>query len=393
MTDTTQEIRAWAYLSRVVEGPSRAMNTLLEHDWKPVDLANAIVRRDSRLGALLGETEARHDWNRADLDCRIANEQGFRLIHPGHPEWPQEEFDLAFGYAATGESPHIKTYQSDAAAPHVLWVRGQESLAALTKQALAIVGSRAVSAYGKAVTRKIATDLTHYRYTIISGGALGVDAIAHRAALDAGGPTIAVAACGLDRIYPVRNTELFKDIARTGLVISEYPPEFTPQRHRFLTRNRLVAALTQGTVVTQAPWRSGALNTLSWAAGLGKVTMAIPGPVTEVGSQGCNTKIRDGAAQLVTGADDIHSLLDSSSTVDPDAQYELDFAPDALQQLSRNELRIYDAIPPETGLTAEKIAAAAGFSLPLTVHLLVTLHKKELIDVTAGTWVRRPTDD
>ncbi|AGF72777.1 DNA-processing protein DprA [Corynebacterium halotolerans] len=378
---------SWAYLNRVVEGPSRALQELLAAGRDADEIADGVRRRASWLGGLAEETAARHDWDRAEQDLAAAAEAGARLLTPEDADWPRLELDRAFGFAATGMSEHVRTYQSDAVTPHALWVRGGAVTPALA-QSVAVVGTRAVTRYGVEVTRQIVGGLAAHQWTVVSGGALGIDTAAHEAALAAGGTTVAVTACGIDRVYPARNAALLDRIADVGCVISEYPPGTPPQRHRFLTRNRLVAALTRGTVVVEAAWRSGALNTLSWAEGLGRVAMAVPGPVTGAGSLGCHERIRHGRAQLVTGADDIRSLLGPAGAVDAAEQYELQFAPTAVQGLSRNELRVFDALDPGVGRAAQEVSAVAGLPLALTVHLLVDLGKRGLVAREGVEWRR-----
>src|SRR5699024_12191788 len=178
-------------------------------------------------------------------------------------------------------------------------------------------------------------DLAKHQWTIVSGGALGVDTVAHGAALEMQTPTVAVAACGIDYDYPARNAPLFERIARTGTIVSEFAPGTTPQRHRFLSRNRLVAAMTAGTVVVEAAFRSGALNTLNWAEALGTVTMAVPGPITNAGSLGCHQRIQENRAQLVTCGAEIRELIGTIGEADSGAQYESAFVANLVQSITR----------------------------------------------------------
>lgn len=380
------EDRAFAYLSRVVEGPSRALIALLDEGREAPAIAEGVRTRQRWVGDLLAQTATRYDWDRAEQDLSLARQHGARLLYPGHEEWPQQ-LDHAFGFARSGVSTHLRTYQSDAVAPHALWVRGGH-LGQLCAQAVSVVGTRAQSRYGAQATAHLVQGLAQHKWTVISGGALGIDTEAHRTALRCGCPTVVVAACGIDRAYPARNARLFDAVAQTGAVVTEYPPEVPPQRHRFLTRNRLVAALSQGTVVVEAAWRSGALNTLTWAEGLGRIAMAVPGPVTGPGSLGCHERIREGRAQLVTSADDIRALLSAVGAVDVAEQYELSYAPDSIQALSRNELRVFDALPVSEPQDTREIARQAGLSLPLTVHLLVELSSKNLVALDGDQWCR-----
>ena len=383
---------AWAYLSRVVEGPSRHVQELLASGVDVERIARGIYRREEWIGqGLLRQSRARWNYDNAAADIAAAEAIGARLITPDDAEWPHAECEHAFGFAASGMSEHARTYQEDAVRPHALWVRGAP-LAGLCVRSVAMVGTRALSRYGMEATKQLVQGLTEHQWCIVSGGALGVDTIAHEHALACGGTTLMVAACGLDRAYPARNAGLFDRIVDAGgAQISEYPPGVPPARHRFLTRNRLVAALTQGTVVVEAAWRSGALNTLSWASGLGRVAMAVPGPITQVNSLGCHERIKDGRAQLVSSADDIRALLGAVGALDSAQQYELQFAATPIQGLSRSEMRVYDALPAAgatEGPDAERIAADSGLPLPLTVHVLVDLAKRGIVVRDGVQWRR-----
>lgn len=384
----TDRLRAWAYLSRVVEGPSRNLQQLLADGRDVEAIAYGIKKREIWIGELLRETASRYDWDVAQQDLETVMGLGGRLITPDDSDWPLEELDRAFGFAATGMSDHLRTYQDDAVPPHALWVKGG-NLRSLTSQAVAVVGTRAISHYGTEVTRMLVDNLVAHQWTIISGGALGVDTVAHTTALKAGGSTVVVAACGLDRSYPAHNRGLFQEIVDrgAGAIISEYPPGTTPQRHRFLTRNRLAAALSTGTVVTEAAWRSGALNTLSWCSGLGRVAMAVPGPVTTAGSLGCHERIRTGQAEMVCNGDEVRSLLGAIGELDVQGQYELQFVATPVQGLSRNELRVFDSLGQEPQ-DAGQVAVGTGLPLALAVHLLVDLHKRGLV-IREGTMWRR----
>lgn len=389
------DYESWAYLNRVVEGPSYEVQRLLAEGKSVGELVHGIKTRASWLGKLGPATETRWDWDRAQEDLYIAREMGARLVTPESREWPRQEFDQAFGFAASGLSEHIRSYQEDAFPPHGLWVRG-EDLSTVIAQSVAVVGTRAISRYGHDATRMIVKDLASAQWTVVSGGALGVDTVAHQTALEIGAPTVAVQACGIDQVYPARNKNLFSDIAQRpgrGCIVTEYPPEMPPHRHRFLTRNRLVAALTKGTVVVEAGWRSGALNTLSWAEGLGKVPMAVPGPITTNGSLGCNARLKEPTTQLVTSGEDVRELLSPVGDVDAQAQLEIQFDASPIQKLTRNELRVFDAMELEEGKTAEDIATSAGLTLALTIHILVALQNIGLVHRAGVRWQRRQYED
>lgn len=381
-----ERLRAWAYLSRVFEGPSRDLQGLLESENGDVEkIAYAIRHQEQWLGPVIGETSSRYSWDRVEEDLQVIASLGGRLITPDCPEWPSDLFASAFGFAASGSSPHIRSYQSDAVAPHALWLVG-ENLTALTAQAVAVVGTRAVSTYGTAVTRDIVGGLVAHQWSIVSGGAMGVDTVAHAEALRCGGRTVAVAACGVDRNYPARNKALFKHIVSSGgALVSEYPPGVPPHRHRFLTRNRLVASLSSGVVVVEAGWRSGALNTLSWASGLGRVAMAVPGPVTNQGSVGCHERIRNKEAEMICNADEVRALVSVMGAVDPTLDLELQFAASPLQALTRNEMRVYDGVGKKPTSTST-IAVSAGLPMPLCMHILIHLEKQGLVTRVGSGW-------
>ncbi|MDO5032502.1 DNA-processing protein DprA [Corynebacterium sp.] len=382
-------LHTWAYLNRVVEGPSATLQGLLTQ-FPAEEIAHGIYHGADWLGPLGAATSSRRGWLRQEEDIAAAQSVGARLITAEDPEWPGEEFNQAFGFYQNGMSSAPATFDDQAIPPHSLWVRGK-SLRQAVSQSVALVGTRALSRYGWEATRLLATGLVNHQWSIVSGGALGVDTAAHEAALEAGGVTVALAACGIDHSYPARNARLFERMTASGCVVSEFAPGTPPQRHRFLTRNRLVAALSAGTVVVEAGFRSGALNTLNWAEALGKVTMAVPGPITTSGSLGCHQRIQAGRAQLVASADEVRELVGAVGSADAQGQYELNFAPSKVQQLSRNELRVYDSTPPESaeeGASAEDIATAAGMRVALTIHLLVAMEKMGVVARSGALWQR-----
>lgn len=188
------------------------------------------------------------------------------------------------------------------ASPPVLYYRGE--LLETDRIAVAIVGTRRMTAYGREMTGRIATDLARAGVTIVSGLARGVDGIAHQAALDAGGRTIAVLGSGINRIYPPEHRNLARRIMEQGAVLSDYLPETPPDGVNFPPRNRIISGLSLGVVVIEAPDRSGALITVDFAADQGRDVFAVPGPATAPNSSGTNRLIREGA-RLVRTADDV----------------------------------------------------------------------------------------
>jgi DNA processing protein len=244
---------------------------------------------------LQGLTAALSQWRGqladlpADGGIADAHRAGIRLICPGDSEWPPALEDLG------------------ASSPWAIWARGTGDLRACSHRAVAIVGTRAATAYGVHVATEITADLAACGLTIISGAAYGIDAAAHKAALASGGLTVAVLACGPDISCPREHAELLEQITAHGLIISEYPPGRHPTRAAFLARNRIIAALAgAGTVVVEAPRASGALNAARHASRLSRPLMAVPGPVTSAASAGCNELITSSAATCVTCAADIH---------------------------------------------------------------------------------------
>jgi len=224
---------------------------------------------------------------------REVDRLGIGVVIPGDRDWPASVDDL-------GDS-----------APFVLWIQGAASfLARPPSDLVTITGARAATSYGEHVTAEIAGDLAQEERVIVAGGAYGIEGTAHRAALAAGGDTIAVLAGGADRPYPAGHSELLGRIADTGLVVSEMPPGATPTRHRFFARGRLMAAFAQATLVVEAGARSGALHTALQARLLGRSLGAVPGPVTSAASSGTNGLLRDQSARLVTGSGDVRQLLD-----------------------------------------------------------------------------------
>ena len=221
---------------------------------------------------------------------RQASRYGVRLLVPGDPEWPVGVDDLG------------------AHAPLALWLRGRSETLATAASSIALVGARAATGYGEHVAMEASAGLVDRGYTIVSGAAYGIDGMAHRAALASSGETIAFLAGGVDRFYPSGHDGLLSRIVEAGAVVSELPCGSPPTKWRFLQRNRLIAAASLATVVLEAGWRSGSLNTAGHAAALGRPLGAVPGPVTSAASAGCHRLIRDFDAVCVTNADEMAEL-------------------------------------------------------------------------------------
>ncbi|MEU3982215.1 DNA-processing protein DprA [Streptomyces sp. NPDC026672] len=233
---------------------------------------------------------------RADLE--VARRAGVRFVCPGDTEWPGQLDDL-------GD-----------ARPIGLWVRGRPSLRIWALRSVAVVGARACTEYGAHMAATLSAGLAERGWVVVSGGAYGVDGAAHRGALGAGGATVAVLACGVDRPYPRGHAELIGRIAEQGLVVGELPPGDHPTPSRFILRNRVIAALTRGTVVVEAAHRSGSLVTARAAQRLGRFTMGVPGPATSALSAGVHELLR-GEAVLVTDPAEVVELVGDMGDLAP----------------------------------------------------------------------------
>lgn len=383
-------LESWAYLSRVVEGPSHHIQALLRVGKSADEIAEGVRTRATWIGGLLSQTENRFTWDRPAEDLEFAADLGYTLLTPESPQWPAEAIQCSFGRQQTGAAGKT-SHQPDGIAPHALWVAGNTNLAGLFAQSVGVVGTRHATKYGHMASKDLVAGLGGHNYTVVSGGALGIDTVAHTTAMDVNTPTVVVAACGPGEHYPRSNKALFERVVATGgALMTEYPPDVTPDRHRFLTRNRLVAALTLGTVLVEAPFRSGALNTLKWVNAFNRTAMAVPGPVTDAQSLGANLAIQNNEAEMVLNAGQIHEQLSAVGEYSAEEQMEMQYPPSVTQQLSRNELRIYDALPPagRTGREAEAVAADAGLSIALTVHILMDLSKRGLVERDKRVWSR-----
>ena len=210
-----------------------------------------------------------------------------RFITPADEEWPDSLDDL------------------DTAAPVGLWCTGAGSLSEIANRSLAVVGARSATAYGQRIAHEIGMQAAKENVGVISGAAYGIDAAAHRGSLVGQGKTVAVLACGVDVAYPVSHRGLLSSITDSGVVVSEAPPGAKPHKHRFLIRNRLIATLSQSTVVVEAALRSGSLSTSNWAHVLNRQIWGIPGPITSATSAGVHAAIRDNMMKIATSADDI----------------------------------------------------------------------------------------
>jgi DNA processing protein len=362
------ELHAWAYLSRVVEPPCPELAALVD-DVGPVEAADRI-RRGGVDGPLLSRSEARRELDCAAEDLAVLERLGGRLIVRGSAELSGVAFTSFADVAA--RIPHP---------PLVLWAVGPEYLADLAARSCALVGTRASTGYGEYVAADLATGLVEREVAVVSGGAYGIDGAAHRAALAADGLTGVVLAGGVDVPYPAGHSALLHRIATHGLVVSEYPPGMRPARHRFLTRNRLVAAFGGATVVVEAGLRSGAASTAAWAEALGRPVCAVPGPVTSSASAGCHVLVRNGA-HLVTRADEIVELVGRMGEFAAEPSH--DGSP--LDELTEIELRVYDALPARGARTVDELAVTAGLPPTQVLGPLASLELVGLVVRADGRW-------
>lgn len=325
---------------------------------RPVDLPVLASAARERLARAIEGWAQRLEPGAAETQLRWLDRAGGRLVVPGSAHWPAGLDDLG------------------PARPICLWVRGDAD----PGRAVAVVGARASSAYGEHVTADLVGGLVDAGVAVVSGGAYGIDAVAHRAALAGDGRTLAVLAGGVDRPYPAGNARLLDAVAGAGGVLAEVPPGRTPTRHRFLQRNRLIAALAVVTVVVEAAWRSGALSTAGHAAALLRPVAAVPGPVTSASSAGCHRLIREGAV-CVTDAAEVLELLDGTPVAPPDAATVTD-------GLGPHERIVYDALPVRDALAAEQLPRRTGLATPDVLAALGALELAGAVRSDGLRWRR-----
>ena len=320
-------------------------------------------------------------WNRRmertlNVEAHMAATCGAWLVTPADPLWPPQLNDLGpdrpYGLWCRGDSRHLLDVAS---APSV-----------------ALVGSRDPSIYGTEATTHLAAELARRGYTVISGGAMGIDIAAHRAALTQQGsdlPTIAFMAGGLDRLYPAQNSDALNMIVDRGLIMSEVSVGNTPTRWRFLERNRLIAALARHTIVVEARWRSGALNTARHAMEIGRTLWAVPGQINSPNSVGTNRLLRDGLAQTLTEAADILEY-DAAAGFELGTEHESEWdqaaSSSALDELTERQGRVWDDLSPRSYRGVDEIAAALGLSARDVMADLFHLGRCGLAESSGTSW-------
>jgi DNA processing protein len=385
---------ARAYLSRVAEPATYALWRFVD-DVGPIAAAEA-VRAGSAPAPVMSACAARRAECDPLADLDAADRHGIRLVVPESAQWPHLAMGALHRRAVVEVRARVGAPSADGALvpPLALWVRGTGDLAALGLRSVAIVGARAATAYGQRVATTLGYDLARAGLDVISGGAFGIDAAAHRAALAAGGVTVVVSAGGVDLPYPRAHARLFEQAADGGLVLGESPPGAAPQRHRFLTRNRIIAALSRGVVVVEAAHRSGAANTAAHAVALGRMLMAVPGPVTSAMSAGCHDLIRSESmrAVLISDADHVLELIgppgaggrsDVASTPAPRAGLATDRRPE-LDVLPEVERRVFDGVPARRAVGPEEIALRCGVDIAGVIRALPGLRLAGLVEEAEG---------
>ncbi|MGN6791261.1 MAG: DNA-processing protein DprA [Streptosporangiaceae bacterium] len=319
-------------------------------------------------------TRAIERWRRRQAEvpppARLAvwEAAGSRIVCPGDAEWPTQLDHLG------------------ASRPIMLWLRGSADLRFACLRSVSVVGSRAATAYGSHVATELSADLAGLGWTVLSGGAFGIDACAHRGALAVEGTTVAVLASGLSFGYPKGNADMFTAIAHNGVLVSECPPDRSPTRPGFLVRNRVIAALSRGTVVVEAALRSGAINTARHARELNRPVMAVPGPITSEQSAGCHELIREDGATCVTGARDVIELIAPLGDEATGAAREPAVPADGLDPVT---ISVLQAVAQRTGRGPATIATIARVDLDTALRCLGLLAAAGYVERCDQGWRAR----
>lgn len=400
MSDGTSAARvARAALTRLIEpgdvtgaalvavlGPEAALELIRtgEHG-VPASVQQAVAetigsgtRKELRVDAGLERWRPRVRDLAPERDLETIHRFGGGFLTPEDDEWPDRLASLG-GIAPLG-----------------LWWRGRSEYAAFEpdRRRIAVVGSRDATEYGIRAAHEIIAPLVGKGAQIVSGGAYGIDAAAHRAALATAGsgpgagrgdPTLAVMAGGLDRFYPAGNDELLREIAANGVVIAEVPPGSAPTRWRFLLRNRLIAALCDVTVVVEARWRSGALTTARRAAEMGREVGAVPGSVFSANSAGCHRLIAEGAASIVTRPEDV---VDMAGGIDHRPDPVASTGTRAHDGLDVQDLLLYDALPARSATSPDNLCRVAGLGIGAVLGGLSRLQQRGLAVRSGAGWRR-----
>lgn len=363
----------------------RLARIALSHLVEPGDPRVSMLVADLGPAPLLAQVLAQHEAMGVELDAaaRIgahhphrvmdrAVRTGLRFVVPGDDEWPE----------ALGDLDHAEPVAPHGGSPVGLWVRGPARLSELTGS-VAVVGARSATTYGTDLTLRLGSGLATAGRAVVSGAAFGIDQAAHRGALSGDGRTVAVLACGADRVYPHAHARLIEHLADEHAVVSETVPGGAPTRTRFLGRNRLIAALTAGTVVVEAAVRSGALNTANWAGRLHRHVMGVPGPVTSSLSAGVHQLLREDHATLVTDAAEV---LETVSPAGENLTTRARAPERPRDRLGHRQRRVLDAVPVRRGAEVASLARTAGVGLVEVAGVLETLRTRGLVVKEGTRW-------
>ncbi len=342
------------------------------------DEVYAYLRDEQDAAGVTTDVAARLRGLDPEGELERADRLGIRFVCPGDPEWPARIEDL----------DRCEPLNGRGGAPLGLWVRGAGRLDELCDRSVAVVGSRSATTYGVGVAAEIAAHVAAEGVGVVSGAAYGIDQAAHRGALAARGPTLAVLACGVDRAYPAAHRDLLSYIAETGLVVSEVPPGCAPTKLRFLSRNRIIATLSLGTVVVEAAVRSGALNTANWASLANRTVMGVPGPVTSAPSEGVHELLRTRDAALVTRGSDVLELVSPSGSF---AQAQPRGADRPRDRLSVVEQQVLDAVPVARAAPTSSVARTAGLAEHTVRESLERLRSGGFVESGTTGWRLAPT--
>jgi DNA processing protein len=338
------------------------------------------LRSGRRRSGTAAEVAGRLGGVDPERDLERARRMGLRFVVPGDDEWPAQVDDLSFAEPGT----------EGGGAPLGLWARGPRRLDDLGRS-VAIVGARSATTYGCDVAAEIAAGCGLAGWTVVSGGAVGIDVAGHRGALAAGGRTVAVLACGADKVYPQAHEQLLEHVAAEHVLVSETIPGGAPFKHRFLTRNRIIVALARGTVVVEAAARSGALNSAGWATRLNRPLLGVPGPVTSATSEGVHGLLRSGRATVATSAEDVLEAvaqLGERGTPEPRGPER------AADRLSPAQRQVLEAVPAVRAAGVDSIARVAGLGARDVAAALDELALGELVEADGRGWrlARQPGD-
>ncbi|MEU8388325.1 DNA-processing protein DprA [Micromonospora sp. NPDC048843] len=363
-------------LTWLAEPGTRAVHHLVERHG-PVETLDLLLNGGSPDGWLHTTVAARSAAGDARAVAAEALERadrlGARLVTPDDEEWPAPVASLA----ALRLPDVSRRVDGETAPPLCFWVRGGWPLGEALDRSVAVVGARAASGYGQHVATELGYGLAERDWTVVSGGAFGIDAAAHRGALTAGGLTVAVLACGLDRPYPMGNAALFDRIAETGLLVSEWPPGAEPLRPRFLIRNRVIAAGTRGTVVVEASARSGATQTARRAIHSNRVAMVVPGPVTSAMSVGAHEFLREHPkARLVTG---VAHVLEEVGRIGADLAPLARGPQRATDALDDDTRSLLEALPRRGAMGVDRLSARAGVDVRTALRKLSLLEELSMV--------------